>query len=96
MFLSNAAIDSLSSKMSLISGFTSILPLSSSLNAGANCPHFEPTIVISSTTTGAKLNSFEAAIVLFKMSVPLGFVSAREVSNPEIEPVALQQNQIPF
>ena len=37
---------------------------------------------------GAKLNSLEAAIVLFKTKTPRGFVSARAVSNPEIDPVA--------
>ena len=44
--------------------------------------------MISSTTIGARLNSFDAAIVLFRISVPRGFVSDTDVSNPLIEPVA--------
>ena len=62
--------------------------LSNNLSAGANCPHLEPTTVISSITIGARLNSFEAAIVLFRIRVPLGFVRANDVSKPVIEPVA--------
>ena len=34
------------------------------------------------------MNSFDAATVLFKTKTPRGFVNAKAVSNPEIEPVA--------
>ena len=61
---------------------------SKSLNAAGNCPQREPKTVISSITIGAKLNSLDAATVLFNTRTPRGLVSARAVSKPEIEPVA--------
>ena len=88
LFLSKALIASSIWYIPEISGLKSIFFCFRYLNAGLNCPHLEPKTVISSTTIGAKLNSFDAAIVLFKTKVPLGLTSEIEVSNPDNEPVA--------
>ena len=71
-----------------ISGEKSTFPDFKSLKAGPNCPHLEPKTVISSITIGARLNSFDAATVLFRTRTPRGLVSASDVSNPDTEPVA--------
>ena len=88
MFFSKASIASSALYFPEIIGEKSIFSDFKSLNAAGNCPHLEPNTVISSITIGARLNSFEAATVLFKTKTPRGFVNARAVSKPEIEPVA--------
>ena len=79
MFFSNPSIASSTLYVAEISGEKSILSDFKSLNAAGNCPHLEPSTVISSITIGARLNSFDAATVLFKTSTPRGFVKANAV-----------------
>ena len=88
LFFSNPSIASSIEYVAEINGEKSILSDFNILNAAGNCPQREPKTVISSITIGARLNSFDAATVLFKTKTPRGFVKAKAVSNPEIEPVA--------
>ena len=72
----------------------SILLFSSSLNAGPNCPQREPSTVISFITIGAKLSSLPEATVLLRTRIPLGFVNAIDVSNPETNVKNLNKEEI--